>query len=78
MIEHSNILHEETGLEDCIGCASIHGVGPSIAIFDTIRNGELQCTCVYPSPLHSREQMQDLINDMKRILVDGCNMGDES
>lgn len=76
--EHSNILHEEAGFEDCIGCASIHGVGPSIAIFDTIRNGELHCTCVYPSPLHSREQMQDLINDMKRILVDGCNMGDES
>ncbi|CAH9071637.1 unnamed protein product [Cuscuta epithymum] len=57
-------------LEDFIGCASIHGIGPSIAIFDTIKDGELDCACVYPSPLHSRQQMQGLVDEMKRILVE--------
>lgn len=58
------------GLEDFIGCASVHGVGPSIAIFDTIRDEKLDCACVYPYPLHSREQMQELVNEMKRIILD--------
>ncbi|KAJ4979058.1 hypothetical protein NE237_009838 [Protea cynaroides] len=62
-------LHQGMGMEDYMGCASVHGVGPSIAVFDTIRNGRLDCICVYPSPLHSREQMQELIDTMKRILV---------
>ncbi|XP_042503613.1 uncharacterized protein LOC122080819 [Macadamia integrifolia] len=62
-------LHQWMGLEDYMGCSSVHGVGPSIAIFDTIHNGRLDFTCVYPSPLHSREQMQELIDTMKRILV---------
>ncbi|KAL3532110.1 hypothetical protein ACH5RR_005631 [Cinchona calisaya] len=65
-------LHEKLGLVDYIGCASSHGVGPSIAIFDTIRDGQLDSACVYPSPLHSREQMQMLIDEMKRILVEGA------
>ncbi|CAK9159827.1 unnamed protein product [Ilex paraguariensis] len=73
VIDHSDELHQEIGLEDYIGCASVHNVGPSIAIFDTIRDGELDCACVYPSPLHSREQMLELIDDMKRILVNGSN-----
>lgn len=73
VIDDSNELHQQLGLEDFVGCASVHGVGPSIAIFDTIRNGGLDCACVYPSPLHSREQMQELIDHMRRILVDGCN-----
>lgn len=72
VIEHTNHLRGDIGLEDYVGCASIHGVGPSIALFDTIRDGELDCTCVYPSPLHSRKQMEDLISDMKKILLDGC------
>lgn len=72
VIDDSNAMHGDLGLEDYVGCASVHGVGPTIAIFDTIRNGRLDCACVYPSPLHSREQMQKLIDDMKRILVDGC------
>jgi hypothetical protein len=50
-----------------------HGVGPSIAIFDTIRDGLLDCVCVYPAPLHSREQMQELVDTMKAVLVDGGN-----
>lgn len=63
----------ELGLEDYMGCSSVHGVGPSIAIFDTIREGQLDCVCVYPSPLHSREQMQEMVDEMKRILVEGSN-----
>ncbi|XP_047308275.1 uncharacterized protein LOC124911800 [Impatiens glandulifera] len=55
-------------LEDYANCASVHGVGPSIAIFDSIKNGCLDCACVYPSPLHSREQMEELIGEMKKIL----------
>lgn len=78
-IEDLSKIHQQLGIEDYVGCASAHGVGPSIAIFDTIRNGGLDCTCVYPSPLHSREQMQGLIDDMRRILVDACNqLGSES
>ncbi|KAL9150166.1 hypothetical protein ABFS82_12G151900 [Erythranthe guttata] len=72
MIHQSNKLHQAIGLEDFIGCASVHGIGPSIAIFDTIRDGALDCACVFPFPLHSREQMQELIDDMKRILLDGA------
>lgn len=72
VIDDANKMQRQLGVEDCFGCASVHGVGPSIAIFDTIRDGELNCTCVYPSPLHSREQMQELVDNMKRILVDAC------
>uniref|UniRef100_A0A2N9IEK5 Uncharacterized protein n=1 Tax=Fagus sylvatica TaxID=28930 RepID=A0A2N9IEK5_FAGSY len=57
-------------MEDYMACASVHGVGPSIAIFDTLRDGKLDCVCVYPAPLHSREQMQELVDNMKAILVD--------
>lgn len=76
VIEQTNHLRGDIGLEDYVGCASIHGIGPSIALFDTIRDGELDCACVYPSPLHSRKQMEDLISDMKRILLDGCKQED--
>ncbi|CAL5389234.1 unnamed protein product [Camellia sinensis] len=71
VIDHSSEMHREIGLKDYMGCASVHGVGPSIAIFDTIRDGALDCMCVYPSPLHSREQMEELVEDMKRVLVEG-------
>lgn len=73
VIDESNGLHQEIGIEDYIGCSSVHGVGPSIAIFDTLRDGQLDCAGVYPSPLHSEEQMQQLFDEMKRILVDGGN-----
>jgi hypothetical protein len=73
VIDDSDGIHQQLGLEDYVGCASVHGVGPSIGIFDTIRNGGLRCACVYPSPLHSREQMEELIDHMRRILVDACN-----
>ncbi|KAL2323065.1 hypothetical protein Fmac_027444 [Flemingia macrophylla] len=69
--DDSTEMHEKIGLEDYVVCASSHGIGPSIAIFDTIRNGKLDCVCVYPTPLHSREQMQGLVDHMKRILVEG-------
>lgn len=80
VMDDSNSMHGELGVEDYIGCASVHGIGPSVALFDTIRNGQLDCACVYPWPLHSREQMRKLVDDMKRILVDGCcaSVGGES
>ncbi|XP_051113755.1 uncharacterized protein LOC127239585 [Andrographis paniculata] len=71
VIDASNELHKGLGLEDFIGCSSVHGVGPSIAIFDAIRDGKLDCACVFPFPLHSREQMQELVDKMKRILLEG-------
>lgn len=71
VIDDSSNLLQELGLEDYIGCSSVHGIGPSIAIFDTVRDGQLDCACVYPSPLHSRKQIQELIDDMKNILVGG-------
>ncbi|KAK9153645.1 hypothetical protein Sjap_001125 [Stephania japonica] len=64
-------VSQEIGLLDCVDCASVHGIGSSIAVFDTIRDGALDCTCVYPTPLHSREQMEELVADMKRILIQG-------
>lgn len=70
IIDLSNEIHQQVGVRDYIGCASVHGVGPSIAIFDMIRDGELDCACVYPSPLHSQEQMEKLVADMERVLVD--------
>ncbi|KAK2655221.1 hypothetical protein Ddye_008273 [Dipteronia dyeriana] len=78
VIDESNqLLHQKVGLEDYVGCSSVHGVGPSIAIFDTVRDGSLDCACVYPSPLHSREQMQDFMDQIKTILVDGGSYMDE-
>ncbi|XP_065855066.1 uncharacterized protein [Euphorbia lathyris] len=60
--------------EEYIGCASAHGVGPCLAIFDTIRDdGVLDCVCVYPSPLHSRDQMQHFVDHIKSILLDASN-----
>ncbi|PQQ12631.1 uncharacterized protein Pyn_38006 [Prunus yedoensis var. nudiflora] len=70
IIDDYNDMQRELGVDDYIGCASVHGIGPSIAIFDTIRNGRLDCVCVYPSPLHTREQMLELVDNMKKILVD--------
>ncbi|XVF07640.1 hypothetical protein REPUB_Repub06bG0156800 [Reevesia pubescens] len=78
VIDESNELRGEIGLVDYVGCSSVHGVGPTIAIFDTIRDGCLDCACVYPAPLHSREQMQELIDSMKRILSDGINVDSNS
>lgn len=79
VVNQTDELHKDLCLEDYIGCASVHGVGPSIAVFDTIRDGSLDSALVYPSPLHSREQIQELIDHMKRLLIDGCaNVGNES
>ncbi|XP_042042361.1 uncharacterized protein LOC121787633 [Salvia splendens] len=66
-----NKLREALGFEDFIGCASVHGVGPSVAAFDTIRNGEVDCAFVYPFPLFSREQMNEFVDGIKGILLKG-------
>ncbi|KAL8267312.1 hypothetical protein R6Q59_004656 [Mikania micrantha] len=70
IIESSSDIECEIGLDDYIGCASAHGIGPSIGLFDTVRDGRLDCACVYPAPLHSREQMQGMIAKMKVILLE--------
>ncbi|CAN1141892.1 hypothetical protein LINPERPRIM_LOCUS25713 [Linum perenne] len=64
-------VREAVGLLDYMGCASVHGIGPSIAVFDTLREGKLDCVCVYPSPLHSREQMEEFVEKMKTVLISG-------
>ncbi|GJV16139.1 hypothetical protein Tco_1361462 [Tanacetum coccineum] len=74
VIETSSDAERELGLDDYIGCASSHGVGPSIALFDTVRDGQLDCACVYPAPLHSREQMQELLASMKIKLLEGLKI----
>ncbi|KAK8947232.1 hypothetical protein KSP39_PZI007101 [Platanthera zijinensis] len=78
VVDYDVILGQVQGLgvEDYIGCASVHGIGASIAVFETIRDGQLDCACVYPSPLHSRKQMLELVDDMKRILVEGSSTDD--
>ncbi|PIN03165.1 hypothetical protein CDL12_24312 [Handroanthus impetiginosus] len=73
VIDNTKQMQREIGVEDYLGCASIHGVGPSIAVFDTIRDGELDCACVYPAPLHSREQINEVVGHMRRILIDGSS-----
>ncbi|XP_024396690.1 uncharacterized protein [Physcomitrium patens] len=57
-------------IEDFVGCSSVHGVGPSLAIFDTICKGELHCANVFPTPLHSRQQMQAYVDTMMSYLVE--------
>ncbi|GAV69437.1 hypothetical protein CFOL_v3_12938 [Cephalotus follicularis] len=69
VIDTSSEMQRKVGLEDYMGCASVHGIGPSIAVFDTVRDGRLDCACVYPAPLHSREQMVKLVDNMKTVLI---------
>ncbi|OEL15580.1 hypothetical protein BAE44_0023397 [Dichanthelium oligosanthes] len=61
-------LQSKAGVEDCVCCATVHGIGPSIGVFDSIRDGRLDCACMYPSPLHSRKQIQDIFDKVKQIL----------
>uniref|UniRef100_A0A7N0UAW7 Uncharacterized protein n=1 Tax=Kalanchoe fedtschenkoi TaxID=63787 RepID=A0A7N0UAW7_KALFE len=75
IFDQSNEQWEELGLEDCLGCASVHGIGPAIAIFHKVQDGELDCACVYPSPLLQREPMNGVVETMKKVLVEGCSMG---
>lgn len=60
------------GVEDYVGCASTHGIGPSIGVFDMIKDGQLDCAFVYPAPLHSREQMENIVGSIKSVLLEGC------
>ncbi|XAR64707.1 hypothetical protein NMG60_11008492 [Bertholletia excelsa] len=72
--DHFSKTHGEIiGLQDYIVCGSVHGVGPSMSVFDTFRDGKLDCIFVYPSPLHSREQMQKVVDEMNRILVEAIS-----
>ncbi|KAH6765956.1 GATA zinc finger protein [Perilla frutescens var. hirtella] len=74
VIDDSDHMQQTISSEDYMGCASVHGVGPSIAIFDTVRSGQLDCACIYTVPLHSRKQMSKLVNRMTRVLIDGVEL----
>ncbi|KAL3699074.1 hypothetical protein R1sor_017096 [Riccia sorocarpa] len=62
-------LAQEMGVEHYVSCSSIHGVGPALAVFDSVRKGALHLTGVYPSPLYSRSQMRSYVNAMINLLV---------
>ncbi|CAM6123423.1 unnamed protein product [Calypogeia fissa] len=62
-------LTETLGIEHYVGCSSIHGVGPTLAIFDSVRNGALHFTGMYPNPLYSRAQMLTYLRLMVDIIV---------
>lgn len=68
MLDNLTDLTDALGVDDYVGCSSIHGIGPSLAVFDSIRNGQLHCANVYPSPLHSHSQMQILCTPWWTIL----------
>jgi hypothetical protein len=51
MVDDIGELKKEIGLEDYMGCSYVLGVGP-LAIFDTIRNGDLDGACVYQYQHH--------------------------
>lgn len=70
-------LQSKAGVEDYVCCATVHGIGPSISVFDSIRDGGLDCACMYPSPLHSRRQIHEVLDKVKMILHEGSNPSDE-
>jgi hypothetical protein len=72
VLYNSSDMQKTLGVEDYVGCASAHGIGPSIVVFDTISDGKLDCIFVYPAPLHSRKQMEDIVDHMKSLLLEGC------
>ncbi|XLU46925.1 uncharacterized protein LOC107626381 [Arachis ipaensis] len=74
IVDDSAGIRQELGVEDYLSCGSLHGIGTSMSLFDTIKDGKLDCAFVYPSPLHSREQIQELIDHMKSILLNGCKI----
>ncbi|BBM99575.1 hypothetical protein MPTK1_1g22120 [Marchantia polymorpha subsp. ruderalis] len=62
-------LAKEMGVEHYLGCSSIHGVGPALAMFDSVRKGALHITSIYPSPLYSRSQMRTYVSTMLELMV---------
>ncbi|CAO1944323.1 unnamed protein product [Urochloa humidicola] len=70
-------LQAKAGVEDCVCCATVHGIGPSIGVFDSIKDGRLDCACMYPAPLHSRKQIQEIFDKVKQILLHACDEGFE-
>jgi hypothetical protein len=52
------------GVKDFLSCSSTHGVGPCLALFPFMRQGSLQFSFVYPSPLFSRSLMQNLVDSI--------------
>ncbi|KAL8140979.1 hypothetical protein V2J09_007000 [Rumex salicifolius] len=58
------------GVVDYIATSSVHGVGPTLALFAQIRDGGLDCRYAYPSPLHSRDQIRTLLHHVKTIVME--------
>uniref|UniRef100_A0ACD5WHZ5 Uncharacterized protein n=1 Tax=Avena sativa TaxID=4498 RepID=A0ACD5WHZ5_AVESA len=45
----SSDLQSKAGVEDYACVATVHGIGPSVGVFDSVRDGRLECACMYPS-----------------------------
>lgn len=56
------------GVKDYLACSSTHGVGPCLAIFPFMREGALQFSFVYSSPLFSRSKTQKLVDSILSYL----------
>ncbi|KAG0619683.1 hypothetical protein M758_4G157000 [Ceratodon purpureus] len=54
----------EVGVKDFLSCSSTHGVGPCLALFPFMRQGSLQFSFVYSSPLFSRSLMQNIVDSI--------------
>ncbi|XP_078447234.1 GATA zinc finger protein [Wolffia australiana] len=61
--------YRAAGVKDFVACSSVHGVSPCIAVFDSMVEGQLHCDCLYPSPLHSREQIRAVVDRAKSLLL---------
>uniref|UniRef100_A0A453FZD0 Uncharacterized protein n=1 Tax=Aegilops tauschii subsp. strangulata TaxID=200361 RepID=A0A453FZD0_AEGTS len=70
-------MQSKAGVKDYICCATMHDIGPSIGVFDSIKDGELDWACMHPSPLHSRKQIQEVLDKVKMILHEGSNPSDD-
>lgn len=51
-------------LKDFVSASSSHGIGPCFALFHFLRDGALQMSFVYCSPLFSRQDIQTLVDSI--------------
>eukprot|EP00475_Leptophrys_vorax_P037816 TRINITY_DN6572_c0_g1_i2.p1 TRINITY_DN6572_c0_g1~~TRINITY_DN6572_c0_g1_i2.p1 ORF type:complete len:146 (-),score=12.74 TRINITY_DN6572_c0_g1_i2:102-539(-) len=64
---------DRLGVEDYVGCSSVHGVGPCLAIFDSLREDGLHLSNVYSTPLFSHSLMRQLVTKMMELLQAACD-----
>ncbi|XP_071695250.1 uncharacterized protein [Rutidosis leptorrhynchoides] len=77
VIEISSDAEQEFRLDDCMGCALAHGVSIYYTFRYCPRRTVDDCACVYPASLHSREQMQEFIHNMKIKLIEGFKVDEK-